>query len=47
MGRLYNGQLFPSLEIAAVGGGTIRIPQCLRVDLERDKRLAHPKRTSR
>lgn len=29
MSRLENGQLFPSLEIAAVGGGTIRIPQAL------------------
>jgi peroxiredoxin len=28
--RLRNGQLFPSLEIPAVGGGIIRIPQSLR-----------------
>lgn len=30
MYRLQNGQLFPSLEIPAVGGGTIQIPQSLR-----------------
>jgi peroxiredoxin len=29
MTRLQNGQLFPSLEIAATGGGTIQIPQSL------------------
>jgi peroxiredoxin len=28
--RLENGELFPSLEIPAVGGGTIAIPQSLR-----------------
>ncbi len=28
--RLHNGQVFPSLEIPAVGGGTIRVPQSLR-----------------
>jgi peroxiredoxin len=30
MSRLQNGQLFPSLDIPAVGGGTIKIPQSLR-----------------
>ena len=30
MRRLQNGQVFPSLEIPAVGGGTIQIPQSLR-----------------
>ena len=30
MSRLQNGQLFPSLDIRAVGGGTIKIPQSLR-----------------
>jgi len=30
MKRLQNGQVFPSLEIPAVGGGTIQIPQSLR-----------------
>lgn len=30
MSRLHNGQLFPSLEVPAVGGGIIRIPQSLR-----------------
>lgn len=30
MSRLQNGQLFPSLEIPTVGGGTIRIPQSLK-----------------
>lgn len=30
MNRLRNGQLFPSLDIPAVGGGTIQIPQSLR-----------------
>lgn len=29
MSRLHNGQMFPSLEIAAVGGDPIRIPQSL------------------
>ena len=30
MSRLQNGQVFPSLAISAVGGGTIQIPQSLR-----------------
>lgn len=30
MSCLQNGQLFPSLDIRAVGGGTIKIPQSLR-----------------
>ena len=30
MNRLQNGQLFPSLDIPAVGRGTIQIPQSLR-----------------
>ena len=30
MSRLQTGQLFPSLDIPAVGGGTIKIPQSLR-----------------
>lgn len=30
MSHLRNGQAFPSLEIAAVGGGTLRIPDALR-----------------
>lgn len=30
MNRLQNGQLFPSFEIPAVGGATLRIPQSLR-----------------
>ena len=30
MNRSHNGQLFPSLEITVVGGGTIQIPQSLR-----------------
>jgi len=30
MKRLQNGQVFPALEIPAVGGGTIQIPQSLR-----------------
>jgi peroxiredoxin len=30
MSRLQNGQLFPSLEIPAVGGGLIKIPQSLQ-----------------
>src|SRR5262249_9526793 len=30
MSRLQNGQTFPSLEIPAVSGGTIQIPQFLR-----------------
>src|ERR1700693_1969568 len=30
MRRLQNGQVFPSLEIRAVGGSTIQIPQSLR-----------------
>jgi peroxiredoxin len=30
MNRLQNGQLFPSLDIPAVGGGTIQIQQSLR-----------------
>jgi peroxiredoxin len=30
MSRLQNGRLFPSLEMAAVGGGAIRIPQSLQ-----------------
>ncbi len=30
MSRLQNGQLFPSLDIPAVGGGTIQIPQFSR-----------------
>jgi peroxiredoxin len=30
MSRLQNGQLFPSLDIRAVGGGIIKIPQSLR-----------------
>lgn len=30
MSRLHNGQLFPSLEIAAAVGGAIRIPQSLQ-----------------
>ena len=30
MNRLHNGQLFPSLEITAVGPDTIQIPQSLR-----------------
>src|SRR5215510_10162562 len=30
MNRLQNGQLFPSLDIPTVGGGTIEIPQSLR-----------------
>jgi len=30
MRRLQNGQVFPSLEIPAVDGGTIQIPQSLR-----------------
>lgn len=29
MSRLHNGQMFPSLELQAVGGGAIRIPQSL------------------
>jgi peroxiredoxin len=29
MTRLQNGQIFPALDVAAVGGGTIRIPQSL------------------
>jgi peroxiredoxin len=29
MNRLQNGQLFPSLEVPAVGGGAIQIPQSL------------------
>jgi peroxiredoxin len=30
MTRLKNGQSFPALEVAAVGGGTIHIPQSLK-----------------
>ena len=30
MTRLHNGQIFPSFEVAAVGGGTIHIPQILK-----------------
>ena len=30
MSRLHNGELFPSLEILAVGSGTIRILQSLQ-----------------
>lgn len=30
MTRLQNGQVFPALEVPAVGGGTISIPQSLR-----------------
>ena len=30
MTRLQNGQVFPALEVPAVGGGTIRIPQFLQ-----------------
>jgi len=29
MSQLQNGQLFPSIEVSAVGGGSIRIPQSL------------------
>jgi peroxiredoxin len=32
MALLQNGQIFPTLEISAAGGGTIRIPQSLRGD---------------
>src|SRR5215469_17921863 len=30
MTHLQNGQVFPALDVAAVGGGTINIPQALR-----------------
>ena len=30
MTRLQNGQIFPALDVSAVGGGTIQIPQTLQ-----------------